>query len=92
MNIIEAKAHADATIVPEPIVTVRAGLPCVGTRHLSGFEGEVLVTAPTFEAAFQRLGEVCPPAYLPIPVSAYAGTPWRQTLEAHLARERAAGA
>lgn len=92
MNASEAKQHAAANIVPEPIVTVRGGLPCVGTRNMPGFEAgaEVLVTAQTYEEAFAEFGRVCPPAYLPISVEAYADTPWREVLEARLARERAA--
>jgi hypothetical protein len=89
INLSEATAHAAANIVPEPIVTVRGGLPCVGTRGPPGFEAdEVLVTAPTFEEAFARFGQVCPPAYLPIPVELYALTSWREALEVYLAIER----
>jgi hypothetical protein len=88
MNILAARVHASRWIVPSPFATVRDGRPCVGTSVFPSIDEEIAVTAPTFEEAFELLGRVCPPAYLPVPVEAYAGTPWRRELLAYLARGR----
>jgi hypothetical protein len=88
MNILDARAHASQWIVPSPFATFRGGLACVGTHVAPGFDGEVAVTAPTFEEAFELFGRVCPPSYLPVSVEAYAGTAWRQELLDYLARGR----
>jgi hypothetical protein len=89
MNVREAQEHARENIVPAPFATIRNGLPCVGTHWIPGWDREVAIVAATFEAAFEQFGQVCPPAYLPVPVSAYARTCWRDRLAAHVSFARA---